>query len=171
MDKNYGQCYAGFRSGILGLAGAMELEGEGRIKGIEICSGLPGKRNHLYAYPLNFSSERTAAVCHHPIAGFFLESAVKLKAREGLTAGEAWGQGIAWLKTQSHLKSADLEVLNTAAQQLGMSDSSDQRKFLMMIQEEIKVQEEKARQEQRANQKLWSYGGFIMGIVIVLLLI
>lgn len=100
-----------------------------------------------------------------------LESAVKLKAREGLTAGEAWGQGIAWLKTQSHLKSADLEVLNTAAQQLGMSDSSDQRKFLIMIQEEIKVQEEKARQEQRANQKLWSYGGFIMGIVIVLLLI
>ncbi|MGI6422217.1 MAG: stage III sporulation protein AB [Syntrophomonadaceae bacterium] len=158
--------------GFWGLAGA---HGIGRrseeLKELRFALAFLEKEITYMHTPLTLALERTAAVCHHPIAGFFLESAVKLKAREGLTAGEAWGQGIAWLKTQSHLKSADLEVLNTAAQQLGMSDSSDQRKFLMMIQEEIKVQEEKARQEQRANQKLWSYGGFIMGIVIVLLLI
>lgn len=124
--------------GFWGLAGA---HGIGRrseeLKELRFALAFLEKEITYMHTPLTLALERTAAVCHHPIAGFFLESAVKLKAREGLTAGEAWGQGIAWLKTQSHLKSADLEVLNTAAQQLGMSDSSDQRKFLMMIQEEF----------------------------------
>lgn len=158
--------------GVWGLSGA---HGIGRrseeLKELRFALAFLEKEISYMHTPLTLALERTAAVCHNPIAGFFQESARKLRAREGLTAGEAWGQGIGWLKAQSHLKSADLEVLNTAAQQLGMSDSSDQRKFLMMIQEEIKVQEEKARQEQASNQKLWSYGGFIVGIVIVLLLI
>ncbi len=121
--------------------------------------------------PLTRAFERTARMCHQPVSALFTECANNLKAGKGLTAGEAWMQGIEHLHIRSNLKQTDLEILATAAHHLGMSDSSDQRKFLALMQEEIKVQEEKARQEQAANQKLWSYGGFIMGIVIVLLLI
>ncbi len=158
--------------GVWGLSGA---HGIGRrseeLKELRFALAFLEKEISYMHTPLTLALERTASVCHNPIAGFFKEIVGKLKAREGLTAGEAWKKGIEWLKTHSHLKAVDLELLGTAAQQLGMSDSSDQRKFLLMIQEEVKVQEEKARQEQGANQKLWSYGGFIMGIVIVLLLI
>ncbi len=121
--------------------------------------------------PLTCALERTARMCRPPVSALFGESAIALKARQGLTAGEAWMQGIKCLHIRSNLKETDLEVLATAAHHLGRSDSSDQRKFLLLMQEEIQVQEERARQEQGANQKLWSYGGFIIGIVIVLLLI
>ncbi len=121
--------------------------------------------------PLTRALERTARMCQHPVSSLFMESAISLKAGKGLTAGEAWMNGIENLSVTSNLKKTDLEILGTAAHHLGVSDSSDQRKFLALLQEEIKIQEEKAHQEQAANQKLWSYGGFILGIVIVLLLI
>ena len=48
--------------------------------------------------------------------------------------------------------------------QLGMSDVYEQRKFFTFIQEELKGQEEKAIEEVKSGQKLWSYaGGFILG--------
>ncbi len=121
--------------------------------------------------PLTRALERTAGMSHQPVSVLFLESATSLKAGKGLTAGEAWMNGLQKLNSKSNLAPTDLEILATAAHHLGASDSSDQRKFLVLLQEEIKVQEERARQEQGAKQKLWSYGGFIMGIVIVLLLI
>ncbi len=121
--------------------------------------------------PLTRALERTARMCQQPVSALFLESARRLKAGKGLTAGEAWMSGLESLNIKSNLQSGDLEILATAAHHLGVSDSSDQKKFLVLLQEELKVQEEKARQEQAAKQKLWSYGGFIMGIVIVLLLI
>ena len=121
--------------------------------------------------PLTRALERTARMCQNPVSALFRESALSLKAGRGLTAGEAWMIGLEKLNVGSNLQATDLEILGSAAHHLGMSDSSDQRKFLVLLQEEIKVQEEKARQEQAGKQKLWSYGGFILGIVIVLLLI
>ncbi len=65
----------------------------------------------------------------------------------------------------------DIELILTAAGQLGASDVYEQRKFLTFIQEELKIQEEKAQEEVASGQKLWTYGGFILGAVIVILLV
>jgi stage III sporulation protein AB len=52
-----------------------------------------------------------------------------------------------------------------------MSDAAEQKKVFNLLQEELRMQEEKAREELKSGRKLWAYGGFIMGAVVVLLLI
>lgn len=158
--------------GVWGLSGA---RGMGRrteeLKELRFALAFLEKEISYMHTPLTRALERTAAVCQAPMALLFGETVRALKAGQGKTAGEAWDQGIKYLQEEAHLKPPDIEILKAAAHQLGMSDSSDQSKFLLMLQEEIKVQEDKARQEQASNQKLWSYGGFILGMLIVLLLI
>jgi stage III sporulation protein AB len=54
---------------------------------------------------------------------------------------------------------------------LGVSNAQEQHKALTALGEELLLQQQKAQREIDSNQKLWSYGGFIMGTAIVLLLI
>jgi stage III sporulation protein AB len=61
--------------------------------------------------------------------------------------------------------------LASLAAQLGVSNASEQHKALAALQEELSLQQQKAQRELDSNHKLWSYGGFIMGAAIVLLLI
>lgn len=121
--------------------------------------------------PLSRAMERTANFCHAPVAQLFQESAYRLKNRAGITAREAWQEGLKVLGRDSDLHNQDIELLATAALQLGMSDAASQRNFFILLQEEIKILETRALQEVDSGHKLWSYGGFILGAVVVLLFI
>ncbi len=79
--------------------------------------------------------------------------------------------GLQSLKHSGDLSNNDLTILKTVASQLGVSDAAEQGKFVRLIQEELKLLEEQAAQEMDAGQKIWSYGGFILGAVVVLLLL
>lgn len=161
---------AGF--GTWGLSGAKAIEKRtGELIELKFALGFLEKEITYLQTPLSRAMEKTASMCQPPVSGLFKEVARQLKAGKGLTAAEAWVQGLEKNRTILNLKDADIELLAAAANQLGMTDTTEQRKFFIMLQEQLKIQEEKARQEQAANQKLWSYGGFILGAVIVLLLL
>lgn len=161
---------AGF--GTWGLSGAKAVEKRTwELKEFIFAIAFLEKEITYMQTPLSRAMEKTASMCQAPVSEFFRAVARELKAGKGFTASEAWMQGLEPLRTASHLKAADIELLAAAANQLGAADSTEQRKFFILLQEQLKVQEEKARQEQAANQKLWSYGGFILGTVIVLLLL
>jgi len=158
--------------GAWGLAGARGIRKRSEeLKELRFAIAFMEKEITYMQTPLSMAVKKTSRMSRGTVSAAFKEIYMRLQAGVGLTAGEAWMRGIDVLRLNSNLKEVDLDIVSAAAHQLGMSSSSDQRKFLELIQEEIKVQEEKARQEQDANQKLWSYGGFILGIVVVLLLI
>lgn len=161
---------AGF--GTWGLSGAKAIEKRtGEITELKFALAFLEKEITYLQTPLSQAMEKTASMCQAPVSRLFREVARELKAGKGFTAAEAWMQGLEVIRTESNLKDADIDLLAAAAHQLGMTDSIEQRKFFILLQEQLKVQEEKSRQEQAANQKLWSYGGFILGAVIVLLLL
>jgi stage III sporulation protein AB len=158
--------------GSWGLLGARRIDKRvAQIKDLRMALGFLEKEITYIHTPLSRALERTARFCGTPVSCLFTESSKGLEAREGITAGEAWMKGLQALKNNAELKAADLDILSTAALQLGMSDVGEQKKFFSLIQEELQIQEEKALQEVESGRKLWAYGGFIVGAMIVLLLL
>ena len=158
--------------GGFGLSGARRFKRRvEELKNMRLALGFLEKEITCTYTPLSRALSRTAVFCDRPVSLLFQESAGLLEAGEGITAGEAWRQGLEKLARDSALKAGDLQLLNSAAAQLGMSDAAEQKKVFNLLQEELRMQEEKARDELESGRKLWAYGGFIMGAVVVLLLI
>ncbi|MBC7074865.1 MAG: hypothetical protein H5T98_02085 [Syntrophomonadaceae bacterium] len=161
---------AGF--GGWGLLGARRIEKRvEQIKNVRLAMGFLEKEITYMHTPLSRALERTAKFCKPPVSHLFRESADRLKAKNGSTACEAWMSGIKVIGKTSELKRSDIEILTAIAPQLGMSDAGEQRKIFTLIQEELRIQEESALQEMESGRKLWSYGGFILGALVVILLL
>lgn len=158
--------------GAWGLNGSRALENRvAQIKEMRLALGFLEKEISCMYMPLPRALERTARFGKPPISALFAESSRLLQSREGVTAGEAWSHGLKALKMDSDLKGMELELLAAAASQLGMSDAAHQKKVFILLQEELGILEAKAAQELQSGQKLWNYGGFMLGALIVLLLI
>ncbi|MBO8159209.1 hypothetical protein [Thermosyntropha sp.] len=159
-------------SGIWGLMGARNLQLRvEQLKDLRMALNFLEKEIAYMHTPLSSALRKTGYFCASPIRWLFLESAERLERKEGRTAYEAWLSGVYKLERASSLKTEDIELLKTGAMQIGISDVYEQRKFFSMLQEELKIMEEKAEKEAESGVKLWSYGGFILGAVIVLLFI
>lgn len=159
-------------SGLWGLMGARNLKKRvDELKNLRIALNFLEKEITYMHTPLSHALKKTGYFCEPPLAYFFFLSAEKLDKKAGVTASEAWMSGLEELKKRSSLKNEDIELLKTAAMQIGMSDTYEQKKFFSMLQEELKIMEEKAGKEAQAGEKLWSYGGFILGALVVLLFI
>ena len=161
---------AGF--GAWGLLGARRIEKRvEELKNLRLALGFLEKEITYNYTPLTRAMERTSRFSPKPISYIFRECGLILQGKDGVTANEAWSQAVKMTAPHLQLKAEDIELILTASSQLGMSDVYEQRKFFTFIQEELKVQEEKAREEVKSGQKLWSYGGFILGTVVVILLV
>lgn len=158
--------------GSWGLIGANRFDRRvAQIKDLRLSLGFLEKEITYMHTPLPRALDRTARFCPTRVACLFEESFRLLQAKAGTTAGEAWTRALKVLEQKTALKPVDIDILATAALQLGMSDVDEQKKFFNLIQEELRIQEEKALQEAEKGQKLWRYGGFIIGAIIVLLLL
>jgi stage III sporulation protein AB len=158
--------------GFWGLSGARRIgRRTEQLKDLRFAIAFLEKEIIYMHTPLTLAFKRTADASKEPIAVLFRESSQILQQGTGITAAEAWLTAAQNLQAETDLNNKDLDIIESAAHHLGMSDVSQHQQVLSLVQEKLKIQEEKARQEQAANQKLWSYGGFILGSVIVLLLI
>ena len=121
--------------------------------------------------PLPQALKRTAQFSAYPVSILFKEAAGWLEEKQGNTASEAWQKGMQKLSFYSELSKADLELLSTLGHQIGMSDAKEQERVFLLVQEELRIFEEEAVKASESGQKLWSYTGFVLGAVVVLLLI
>lgn len=159
-------------SGVWGLLGARKLkERVEELKNLRLALNFLEKEITYMHTPLSSALRKTAYFCEPPLSCFFLACLEKLDKKAGVTAAEAWMSGLKELRKISNLKEEDIELLKTASMQIGMSDTYEQRKFFSLLQEELKIMEEKAVKEAERSGKLWSYGGFIFGALLVLLFI
>ncbi|HZJ83928.1 MAG TPA: hypothetical protein VFD02_00110 [Syntrophomonadaceae bacterium] len=158
--------------GFWGLIGAKRMEKRVRqLKDLRLALGFLEKEITYNYTPLSLAMEKTYKLSPKPINLIFRECSLILKNKAGVTGVEAWGQAIDRARPNLELQPEDQELLLSASTQLGMSDIYEQRKFLTYLQEELKIQEEKAIEKVNSAQKLWTYGGFILGILVVILLV
>ncbi len=161
---------AGF--GSYGLMGARSIEKRvEQIKTARIAMGFLEKEITYLQTPLSIALKRTARLTAPPVRVLFQESSQRLEDRQGISIGEAWAIALKKLRAAADLNEDDIEILAALSSQLGCSGIEEQKKLFQLIQGELMVQEENARSNMETGRKLWSYGGFILGTTVVLLLI
>jgi stage III sporulation protein AB len=121
--------------------------------------------------PLEQALRRTAYVSAEPVKGLFEKASRALQEDLSSTAREAWNQGVKHLHEHEVFTAEDLAIINLIGERVGTSDAPDQIRMLRQTGAELKVQEEKSRQQEDSEKKLWSYGGFLVGLIISILMI
>lgn len=105
------------------------------------------------------------------ISRIFLAAAALLESSQGYTAGEAWRLALDEEFCRTALNADDYAVLRTFGEGLGASDRQEQHKKIVLTSQHLCKEEERAQKERERNERLWRYGGFLLGISIVLLLL
>jgi len=121
--------------------------------------------------PLEQALSRTAGVSCEPNKGLFTKACRELRSEPSTTAREAWSKGVAHLSKSGALTDEDLNIISLIGERMGTSDVSDQVRMLRQAGTEMKIQEEKSLRREGSEKKLWSYGGFLLGLMISILLI
>ncbi|MCL6639311.1 MAG: stage III sporulation protein AB [Firmicutes bacterium] len=114
---------------------------------------------------------RVSRRCDRAVAPLFQAAAEELEAMSGLTAAEAWDRALRFYYPATSLAPQDLAPLRDLGASLGVSDREDQRRHLRLAVEQLGAGGAAAELEAAKNEKIWSYMGFLGGLMIVLLLI
>ncbi len=121
------------------------------------------------ATPLPAALKKIGQAAEPPVNTIFLTAGGLLGTPQGYTAAEAWRKSLLqeWKKTV--LRKEDFAILRGFGEGLGISDREEQHKNITLASLHLRQEEEKARREQEKNERLWRYGGFLLGMSIVLL--
>jgi len=158
--------------GSIGLMGARRItQRVEHLRNIRLAVEFLEKEISYLQTPLSYALQKTAQMASPPVDILFRISSQKLQQRQGTTALEAWNDGLVCLKHNSALSQGDIQVLKSLGPHLGMSGSHEQKQSIKLIQEELGILQDRARAEAESGSKLWSYGGFVLGATLVLLLI
>lgn len=113
---------------------------------------------------------QVASRCDDAVAPLFYGAAGELSSLAGVTAAEAWEKSLKDYYPRSALRPQDLLILRNLGFSLGISDRDDQIKHLRLAMEQISAETAAAEEEAARNVKLWSYLGFLGGLMLVLVL-
>lgn len=111
-----------------------------------------------------------AGRCDNTAAPLFSRAAAELASMSGVTAAEAWEKSLGGYYPGAALKPQDLLILRGLGSSLGISDREDQIKHLRLAMEQFGAETVRAEEEAARNVKLWSYLGFLGGLMVVLVL-
>lgn len=161
---------SGFGSYGLMRARSMDQRVE-QIKNIRLAMRFLEKEITYLHTPLPLAMARAAQCIPAPANRLFEDCSRNLQDRQGVTINEAWSQSLEKLRKKSDLNDSDITVLQAVSSQMGMSGAEEQKRLFTMIQEHLSIQEDRARSEAESGRKLRSYGGFILGATVVLLLL
>lgn len=171
---------------MLKLIGAIMVVGAGGLGGLSIAGNYSRRPKELRALRsalqmleteieynatcLPEAFQQVSARCDKSAALLFSEAAAKLSEQSGITAAEAWEKAIKKYHQSTALSSGDLSILRNLGGTLGVSDREDQIKHLRLAMEQLNAETAVAEEAAKRNVKLWSYLGFLGGLLIVLLL-
>lgn len=123
------------------------------------------------ATPLPAALGKMAASAGGAVGAVFRETGAILGAAGGYTAGEAWSRAIERNIPRTAFSPEDRAILQAFGETLGSSDRAEQHKHITLAAHHLRQEEEKAEQARQKNERLCKYGGFLVGISVVLLLL
>ncbi len=113
----------------------------------------------------------TLATTHRsPISDMFQVAAQHL-SMPGNTAQAAWELGLEALARQSALGTRDLMVVRQLGAVLGLSDSRDQERHLLLAVQHLEREAMTAEAERQQNERMWRYLGVLSGLLLVIVLV
>jgi len=101
----------------------------------------------------------------------FAHAAKLLKHNQGLTAAEAWEEGVSCLALEFPLSREEISILVLFGHGLGCSAREEQMKNIVLAREQLRMAERAAEEARMKNQRMWQYMGLCTGGIIVLVLI
>lgn len=105
------------------------------------------------------------------IARIFTCAGEALVRERGIAPAEAWKRALRENWQLTALSKEDRAILSAFGERLGISDREEQHKNIALTSLHLRREEEKSQREREKNERLWRYGGFLLGISIVLLLL
>lgn len=123
------------------------------------------------ATPLPAALRKVAATAGDAIGILFRDASALLGTTDGYTAEEAWSLALDRNIRRTALNQEDRAILQAFGEALGSSDRADQHKHIELTAFHLRQEADKAEQARQKNERIWQYGGFLVGISIVLLLL
>jgi stage III sporulation protein AB len=169
------------------LLGAVMVIGSAGVTGIRVAAGFSRRITELRslqnalqmldteimyrATPLPVILKKIGQAGEGSIAKIFKAAGDALNQEQGFTPAEAWNKALLENWQLTALSQDDYTILASFGEMLGLSDREEQHKNIALTSLHLGREEEKAQLEREKNERLWRYGGFLIGISIVLLLL
>lgn len=123
------------------------------------------------ATPLPEALRRSGSAAGARVGLLFAETADRLEAGGGITAGEAFAAALGSGMAQTHLQPEDRSILEALAPVLGASGRADQVRHLRLALERLAAAEARARDERQRYERMARYLGVLSGAALVLILL
>ena len=120
--------------------------------------------------PLPAALRQVAAGLSGPAARLFDQAAAALESGRGITGGEGWTRALEAYYPASALRPEDAAALRLLGSSLGASDRREQVKHLNLCRERLAHLEGQAQDHAGRYGRVWGYGGFLTGLLVVLVL-
>lgn len=88
-----------------------------------------------------------------------------------LSFRESWELAVEDVCSKSSLKKEDIEIIRSLGTYLGQSNSDEQKNFIKLTDEKLKIQFDEAMIEKKSKGKMYGGLGFSIGIIIAVILI
>lgn len=105
------------------------------------------------------------------VAVFFRSASELLKKDVGINASEAWEQAVRSNIVKTSLSKEDEEILINFGKILGSSDIDGQVMNIKLTINHLKLQERKAEEARKKNEKMYKNLGLLCGLAIVIILL
>ncbi|MFW6270480.1 MAG: hypothetical protein ACOC4G_10395 [Bacillota bacterium] len=104
-----------------------------------------------------------------PLKDLFLETAKSLNNNQGQLFSEIWKKQLKKNKKKNALWENDIQIMKEWGSQIGRTSLAEQTNINDMTLEKLKFAQKKARKNAEKNVKLFRYGGFLLGFLLIVL--
>lgn len=115
--------------------------------------------------------ERVSVSSKSEVSCFFKAAVQNLKAKDSLSASEAWNKAVKENISWTALNREDEQILISFGKMLGNSDLEGQVKNIRLTISQLVMQEQKAEESRKKNETVYKTLGVLGGIAIVIVLI
>ncbi|ANY71927.1 stage III sporulation protein SpoIIIAB [Paenibacillus ihbetae] len=120
--------------------------------------------------PLPDALERISASLRDPLKSLFAQAAQYMRPDYGLSAQDSIRKALEDYWKRTSMRNAEREVMEQLSGVLGTSDRQDQMKHIALAAQQLKHEEEAAREDQAKYEKMSKSLGLLIGALIVILI-
>ena len=101
---------------------------------------------------------------------FFAEVADILENKKEYSLTETWAKSLNKIQKSPYIGKVELDIMYRFGLQLGSSDKLNQQKYFKIVQQQLKTEEENARQLHLRYGKMYRSLGLLLGLGIAIIL-
>ncbi|MCX7923270.1 MAG: stage III sporulation protein SpoIIIAB [Clostridia bacterium] len=144
-----------------------------RPQELRVLQGLLQMFENEISFLSNLLTEAFEKICRSSdseVANIFKQTVLNLKS-QNINASQAWESAVKDVIKKTSLNKEDEEILISFGKMLGNSDLEGQIKNIRLTVNQLKMQEQKAEDNRKRNEKMYRSLGVLGGLAIVIILL